>query len=52
MAKKTKEQLERKLGQLAYEIGKLNKEANILVKIIERLQTEATQVATEIESLG
>jgi predicted nucleic acid-binding Zn-ribbon protein len=48
----TKEELERKLGQLAYKIGKKQEEGRKLNTELQALQIEANDVATEIEKLG
>jgi chromosome segregation ATPase len=50
--KNKKEELERKLGQLAFRIGKKQDEMRSLNTQLQNLQAEANEVATEIEKLG
>ena len=52
MAKKDKAELEQKLGQLVFKIGKKQQEAQVLGLALQELQKQANEVATEIEKLG
>lgn len=47
----TKEELEQRLGQLAYKIGKKQEEIRKHSVELQSLQAEANGVATEIEKL-
>jgi len=47
----TREKLERKLGQITYQIGKQSQVLNEENKKLRKLQEEANEIATEIEKL-
>ena len=52
MAKEKKDRLEQKLGQLAFLIGKEQEEMRQLNMKLNALQSQANEVATELEKLG
>ena len=47
-----KAELEQKLGQLVYKIGKKQQVVQPILNEIQELQKQANDVATEIEKLG
>lgn len=51
MPEKKKDDLERQLGQLAYQIGKKQEQIRVLNFELQQLQGQANTVATQIEKI-